>query len=318
MKKKVLIHIIVVVSILVIPCIVSCSTGIEGTKRIKMSRNDLKAVRPSQEDLLEDSIYSLPVEKWGRGKRFLINDEKFALVYEKADEFLRGIDSTLTGKVIAFRNLTKRTTPGGDEIAVLEFDSADGIYRYATTRTQVSVKENFTGLDLPMLIDLDMVAMADSVLAGRTLWTLSRLWYDKDGNSIPGRKYVPISVKHVYPGNNLFPLEISFVDDKGKDYNLYMNIRTGSGIGAESRTLGSLFSLTDPKAKYQSIIPEYWEAICDGKVLVGMTKDECRLALGNPAEVDTGHNWNTLIDIWGYSDGTYLRFQDGLLVDYRN
>ena len=49
-----------------------------------------------------------------------------------------------------------------------------------------------------------------------------------------------------------------------------------------------------------------------------MTKEECKLSLGNPTDVNSGHDWNSTIDFWQYPNGSYLRFQDGLLVSFRN
>ena len=48
-----------------------------------------------------------------------------------------------------------------------------------------------------------------------------------------------------------------------------------------------------------------------------MTKDECRLSLGNPDELQSGHNTSQTLDIWQYSDGTYLFFSDGILTNFR-
>lgn len=70
----------------------------------------------------------------------------------------------------------------------------------------------------------------------------------------------------------------------------------------------SLFSLSDPKEDYPNIAPEIWDLICKGRVCEGMTKEECKLSLGNPQEVDRGHNWDQLLDVWTYSDGSYLFF----------
>lgn len=91
----------------------------------------------------------------------------------------------------------------------------------------------------------------------------------------------------------------------------------GSSSNYESRSFSSLFSLNDPKLAYPGITPEIWEIICRGGLTVGMTKEECKLSLGNPKEVDTGHDWNSLMDYWKYDDGTYLLFQDGRLINYR-
>ena len=48
-----------------------------------------------------------------------------------------------------------------------------------------------------------------------------------------------------------------------------------------------------------------------------MTKQECRLALGAPAQAESGRDFSKTIDIWTYANGIYLRFEDGILVDFR-
>lgn len=120
------------------------------------------------------------------------------------------------------------------------------------------------------------------------------------------------------PGDMVFPLAVHFHDASSRPAMLLMNLPEASGSGVESRSFRNLFTLSDPKEKYPSILPEIWDAICDGHVRNGMTKDECRLAIGNPADSQSGHDWNSTIDIWSYPDGTFLRFQDGILVDRHN
>jgi len=283
-----------------------------------MSRSELRETLPGEEELLAARLVSDPLGKWGVGKEFIVADNKAAVVLELP----AGVSSdpetaSLAGKILTYSGVIVRPTPGGDRVAVLEFTGEGGVYRFDTSRLPEVARRSFDGLDVPMLIDLDFVARADSLLRGRTLWTRSRLWYDADGNYIEGRKFVPVTITGVSPGSMLFPLSVGFVDGNGRHGSMFMNVKGSSGLGAESRTLPDLFSMTDPKLRYPSVTPEVWQYICDGKVALGMTKDECKLALGNPANVDAGHNWSSVIDVWGYKDGTFLQFQDGLLVNFR-
>ena len=85
----------------------------------------------------------------------------------------------------------------------------------------------------------------------------------------------------------------------------------------DSRSFSALFYLSDPKRRYPQITQENWALIQEGKVGLGMTKEECKLAIGNPDEVRSGHNRAQIMDIWQYSNGTYLFFADGLLNEYR-
>lgn len=303
-----------VVSLLV----AACNTGIEGTGTIKMSRNDRRETMPTDEQCLAARLHSSPLDEWSVGKQFLIADNKAALVLELPPVIsLEAESPNLVGRSLVYKGVSRRPTPGGNPTLIIEFADSLSSYRYDTGKSPEIARATVTGLDLPMLIDLDLVAQADSLLAGRTLWTRSRLWYDANGDSFDGRKFVPVTVTRVMPGNMIFPFKVEFSDTDGKSATMFMNVTASEGIGAESRTFPMLFSLSDPKLKYPSITPEFWELICNGKVAYGMTKDECRLALGSPADTDSGNNWDYLIDIWSYRNGTYLQFRDGLLINYR-
>ncbi len=84
-----------------------------------------------------------------------------------------------------------------------------------------------------------------------------------------------------------------------------------------SRNFASIFYFSDPKAKYPNITDENWTLIQHGKVGIGMTKEECKLSIGNPDELQSGHSRSQTMDIWQYNDGTFLMFEDGLLTRFR-
>ena len=48
-----------------------------------------------------------------------------------------------------------------------------------------------------------------------------------------------------------------------------------------------------------------------------MPRDECRLSLGAPKDVDYGRSYSSAYEQWTYSNGAYLIFEDGLLKRYR-
>lgn len=297
----------------------ACSTGIEGTRTITMSRSERKETMPGAEELLAGAMTSGLLKEWLPGKKFVVTDSKASLLLESQSASQSQADSTLrAGTFLAFERIVPRQTPGGDTVVILEFRSDHGIYQYNTARSLKAATSELSGRDMPMMIDLDMVSKADSLLRGRRVWTLSRLWYDKTGNTFDGRKFEAVEISGVRPGNMVFPFAVDFIDEEGRCSFMYMNTNSSGGIGAESRTFPSLFTLSDPKLKYPSVAPEVWEYIRKGRVALGMTKEECRLSLGNPTEVDAGHDWSSVIDVWGYRDGTYLQFQDGLLINYRH
>lgn len=290
----------------------SCHTGIESTKTIKLTKSDRKELAATPEELLMGGIHIPTLNEWQKGKPFLVADERIALVF---DPFNVGMPlDSLVGKTIEYAGVALKPTPGGSDEAVIVFLYNGKQLTYSTGKSLQNAETSITSMDVPMTIDPQIVEDARNLLKGKKVWTKSKLWYDVEENKIDGRKFVPVTITDIIPGSIVFPLKVFIKDENGEDAVMFMNIGT---IGIESRTFQNLFSLTDPKSRYPHIQPEMWEAICNGKVRIGMTKDECKLALGNPTDVNSGHDWNSTLDYWQYSDGTFLRFQDGLLVSFR-
>ncbi len=253
-----------------------------------------------------DSISAIPLGKWEVGRKFLVADDKVALV------FLPGEYVPHKNMILEFSGIELKNNPAGEKEVVVVLRSGKEEYRYDSGMTSEKALASLSAI--PMLIDLDTVEQASRLLCGRSVWTRSRLWYDMEGNKIAGKKYVPVSILAIQPGDIVFPLKVLISDSDGKEFYFLMNTNDD---GVESRSFANIFSLSDPREQYKSISPENWALICAGKIRTGMTKDECKLSLGNPSEVDSGHDWSQTIDFWKYSDGTFLRFQDGLLIDYR-
>lgn len=289
-------------------CLQSCFTGVEGTSKINLSKREMNAVAPSQEDLYLSDVKIDPLKNWTRGKEFLIADQKFQLV-----TVISGKGVINVGDTIMFDYAESSTGAGGGEITVLHFLKDDTRISYTSDKSLKEAQEGFTSLDLPMLIDLAMVEEAKKKLMGKTLWTKTALWYDNNEYK-KGRKFQKVEVTEVLPGNSFFPVLVKFTDSRGESGELYINIGYS---GNESRSFGKLFSLTDPKNNYKQITPENWEAIQGETVRIGMTKEECRLAKGAPSDVDMGHNYSNAMEVWFYGDGSYLQFVDGLLVNFK-
>lgn len=289
-----------------------CHTGIESTKTIKLSRSEQRSLEPTQEEKLMSAIHIEKLGEWVKGKPFLVADERISLVFDPFD--VGCPPASLVGKTISYTGIALKPTPGGTEEAVIVFEYEGKPLTYSTGKTSVDAGDRITSMDVPMLIDPAIVDDANALLKGRKVWTKSQLWYDKDENKITGRKFVPVTIESIEVGNIVFPLKVFIKDENGEDAVLLMNI---GSVGIESRTFQNLFTLSDPKERYPHIQADVWDAICNGMVRLGMTKEECKLALGNPSDVNAGHDWNSTIDLWQYPDGKYLRFQDGQLIMFR-
>lgn len=296
----------------------ACSTGIESTKTIKMTKDDRRMSEDSPEEVLAGMISSQSIADWKPGKRFLVVDNKASLIYEGfSNRGAQPMQDSIAGMILRFEGVNHRATPGGTAVTVVRLLNGEHEVSYNTGRSMASSDSLFSGLDMPFMIDLDMVQLADSLLAGLDVWTNTRLCYDNDDNMLEGEKFRAVKIVKVVPGNALFPLRVFFTASDGKPVSVFMNVASKRSSGNESRTFASLFLLEAPKLKYPSISPEFWDRICRGDVAIGMNKTECRLALGSPSDVISGHDWDSLLDVWSYSDGSYLKFQDGLLVNFR-
>ncbi len=291
----------------------SCFTGVEGTKKIKLSREDRKTLAPSAEEQFFVGVKGIPLSEWEKGKTFIAADDKTILLFEQDGLSPDPLSVGIGGKILSFEGIDKRLGADGETYAAIVFSNNGHPYVYNTGKT-FDVALEIRSDQIPMLIDEDMVREARELLMGKQLWIKSPLWYDNNGNRINGFKYVAITITDVEPASVAFPLKLRFTNNEGKYAWVYMNY---GNSGTESRSFPALFSLTDIRNRYPTVQDDVWEMICRGRVKNGMTKLECKLSLGNPQEVSSGHDYSQTLDLWHYSDGTTLWFEDGLLTKFR-
>lgn len=289
----------------------SCFTGVENTKKIELSRQDRKQTALMAEDTFMNSVNPSPHTSWQKGKRFYATDNRTAMIFD-SDHLTADIDKLgLGGKVLLFSHTENRTALDGSKKIAVVF--TDGNYKYVFSSGK-ETHDTLFSTEIPLMIDLDIVDMVSEKLKGLRLWTRSPIWYDMEGEMTNGRKFVPVTITKILPGDKVFPLKVNFTDDTGKEFAMFMNI---GNSGIESRSFANIFYLSDPRSIYPDIEPDVWTLIQNGNIRIGMTKDECRLALGAPKEINQGHNYSSTLELWQYSDGVYLQFQDGILVNFR-
>lgn len=291
----------------------SCFTGVEGTKKIKLSRIDRKTLAPTDEEQFFIGVNGIPLAEWKKGKIFIAADDKTILIFDQQGLPADPLSLKFGGKQIVFEGIDQRLGADGLMYVHIIFSNDGNYYSYNTGKTPEDA-QNLTSEQIPMLIDNDMVDETRALLVGKRFWIKSPLWYDGSGNRINGFKYVPVTITDVEPASAAFPLRLRFTNDDGKYAWVFMNF---GNSGIESRSFPSLFSLTDIRDKYPTIQDDVWDMICRGKVKTGMTKEECKLSIGNPDDVNAGHDYSQTIDLWQYSDGTALWFEDGILTRFR-
>lgn len=289
----------------------SCFTGIESTKKVELGREERRMTQPTEEEKFFQ-LERQSIKEWEPGREYLATDDRLAYVMDIKDRN-PGESISLKGKILRFISADNTLMPDQSKEASIVFECEGRRMVYPTGKDYIKAIESFSSLDLPMMIDLKMVEEADRKLRGLHLWTKSPLWYDGDSTRIKGRKFVAVDVTRVTPGETTFPLRVYFRDSSGKESFMLMNIGNG---GHDSRSFSNLFSLSDIRKQYPKITDGVWEKICAATVVPGMTKEECKLALGNPTDVNSGHSYSQTLDIWSYPDGKVLRFADGLLVDF--
>lgn len=288
----------------------SCFTGVEGTKKITLTKKELSSVAPTKEELYLENVEIEPVGKWKEGRRFKVTDDRLNVVMLSDDA-----ENTLkSGDVIEYAGIEDRLSPDGNDRSTLVFRKDTALYRLAVDKTYKETIDHYTSSDLPMLIDLTLIEEINGRLAGQTYWTRTPLWYTDDMKYKSGRKYVPVKVTAVEPGDTFFPVKIQFKDDKGDTSYLLMNV---GNSGNDTRGFAKLFMLTDPRKQYRNISDATWEAIQRGEIIAGMTKEECRLSVGNPSDTNVGHDYSRQLEIWNYPDGSYIHFVDDVVVRYR-
>ena len=252
---------------------------------------------------------------WEKGRPFLVADNRAILIFDQ-----QGLppdpDATgLGGSTLLFDGIENRINLAGESSVCIVFTAADGSkYVYNTGKTPEQAREGIKSDNIPMLIDLGMIQEAANLLNGKKLWTRTSLWYDRNGNRIKGKKFVPVNVSVVGPGSMVFPLKVGFTDMNGNYAEVFLNF---GNSGTDSRSFSHIFYLDDIRKKFPSVSDEVWELICNEKIQKGMTKEECKLSLGNPSEVSAGHDYSQTLDLWHYPDGSVLWFEDGLLSRFR-
>lgn len=291
----------------------SCFTGIENTKKIELSRQDKKQLESSPEDSFLKDLEGLPLADWTPGDQFLVADSRIALLLE-SNYHLSSSDPTLVGRHLSYKGSDIRLRPDRTTERIILFTDSVSTYRYPTGMTPEKADTTIISTRLPMAIDLKTLAKVRERMAGKDIWTKSSLWYTPDGEKADGRKYSAIRIDEILPGSALFPIKVLFTDDRGETRMVWMNY---SSAISDSRRFPVLFSLTDKRKDYPHIPDEHWRLIQNGELALGMTKEECKLSLGNPSDAMAGHTHSQTLDIWQYPDGTFLRFADGLLVDFR-
>lgn len=307
----------------------ACFTGVESTPKIEESElKRAKAAKPTSEELFLQGVVPPVASEWRPGKALIVADPKIRIVLSNgAGDELAELNA---GEVLSFRGFESATSLLGGEATDVVFSTKkypDLRYRLAVPPEALSGKDA-PAVDVPFTVDPSLAHRADSLVMARTgqLYILSPLWYDAaTEKAVSGYRLVEVLADSVRPGNHIFPLKLYFrVADPdlaatpvGSGEKM-VYLADGGRTSGTTRTFASLFSFTDRRKRYPEISDEVWTLIINSRVREGMTKEECRLALGSPASVELSPTRVGDLERWGYSDGVYLIFSpEGTLMRFQ-
>lgn len=298
-----------------------CFTGVESTPRItdsEVKKEKASGVTPEQQFL--SHIKPLPPCEWTNGKAFKVTDSRISRIFSLSPEAIAG----LPGNNIYFRNMSPTRSMTGDDATEIVFSDANGIeYTYNISGLTSEKLDTLKSLEIPFTVDLDIVRQISESLVGKCFFVKTSAWYNPiDMSKVNGLRHIEIKVDSVLPGDSYFPATVCFsVTDPdlaarvgNNKYAVYMSVGDSR---AATRNFETLFSFSNPRKEHPEITNDIWNLIISSKVKYGMTREECRLALGTAPDVLRTPSYGGMREVWSYSDGVFLIFEDGLLTRFR-
>lgn len=301
-----------------------CFTGIESTPRIgsdDVRRNH--AATPSPEKLYLSALENEAPRQWRPGHtRFRVDSTaRLGRIFTSAS----ASPEAMAGRTLTFGGFSAATSLTGDTLADVRLADAAGNIFYYRTATTMSSLDTLGRLDIPFMVNESEVAAVDSLLRGRRLYVRTPLWYDAAGNPVQGLRHVEVIVDSVAVGYSSYPAAVFFsltdaslARESGiGPTDRRMLLMTLGNSTAASRNFDKLFAFDNPRRLYPAIPAANWELIMRSRVADGMSRDECRLALGVPDEILRVPTRGGMRETWTYADGIYLVFDDGFLSHFR-
>lgn len=290
----------------------SCFTGIESTPKITADDVRRQNIAETPEQHYLDSVVSFPLSSWKPGKQLYVTDNKISLLLTGHDR----VPAPEAGSLLTFISSVPAVTISGEDARDITFRCSDGSHAVYRLENPDGLDDNRT--EIPFTVDLDLIRNVKDKLLGQEYYTVTTAWYDTAKlQPRNGRRFIKAKVTDVQPGNTNYPVRLTLVDTESErpdTFCLFMSV--GKRLSA-NRRFETLLSLTDPKKRYPEIPSDHWSLICNGRITIGMTRDECRLALGKPVNVERRAGYESLGERWTYENGRFLIFTDGRLSNYR-
>ncbi len=290
-----------------------CFTGVENTKKIT-EKDVRRAIEQAEKSATRSSLvgYSDSLPSWQVGKQFRVTDNHIRLIFAPSPTY--NTDTLhLAGHNLSYMGYDTGSILDNRATVNIKLTDGHNVYVFNTGKT---AEEFSSSWSIPFMVNIDEVAHYAKQLNGRKAYIKTSIWYNPVTEEMTaGRKFISVKIDSVLPGNKVFPLKVLFTADD--DHRQAMVWMAGNNSLMQGRDFDSLFSLSDIKNQYPTISGQTWQHIIRGTVVEGMTKEECRLALGNAKRTESRPTYDGLREYWYYDGGTYLIFIDGLLHTYR-
>lgn len=108
------------------------------------------------------------------------------------------------------------------------------------------------------------------------------------GEEVNQTKYTHLTIKNIISDVNTPFHTLEMANEKGELFTLKVTFKPTSAANTLLQTdnyFGDLFGIGNLKAKYPEITEEMWQIISKGEIRKGMTKEECKLSLGDPIRI---------------------------------
>lgn len=296
-------------AIIVILLLQGCFTGIESTPKI--TYDDVRQENAStltDEQKYLSQISNQPFGKWNNGKEFIVTDNKISVILKPEH-----LSRSLNGNTIKYVGYNIGSSVTGEKYTNIIFTNNNGDSLYYKTNATPDELISRTTVDIPFTIQESLIKDVKDKLINNQYYIKTSTWLNADSSIVVGLKYSPVTITNVTCGNSIYPIKLFFTNDSNETHWVYMTV--GNEFQA-TRNFENIFYLANPRLSYTHINDDTWKMISQGKVNEGMTKEECRLALGSPSSSSQLPGTAGVIEIWTFNNGYRLYFEDGILKNY--
>lgn len=279
------------------------------------SKTDKERIATEEQFLAENFTLKSP-SKWKPGEQFIYIEHKLNITIKPLHPILN--DTTDYKNVIfTFDSFKEQTDWLGKSSLDLIFKTDNGKFKYETGKSLEQFSDTTYNPLIAGLIWLDEIERADSLFRGRKLYILTSEWLsDNESDLLKTRKFIPVEVTSVEPGNTHYPVRFNFVDEQGTSFSILSTL-SGTLNSPSRMAFEKIFSFEDPKLKYKDIKEPNWVSITYGRINEGMTQQEVKLSIGKPTEIKRIPTYSGLKEQWFYNNGMMIFFEDGLVTKFR-